>query len=143
MELEQPTTEFQPVVDRRPRMPEPLPVKLVAIEDVRLHAPAGIEPQLDLFYSGILGLQRLPSESLPAYRAENFTIRFCIDEHPIHDSMRAQCILIPSLSEAERKLLGAEIEYARHRGVNPGRESLLLLDPAGNWVELVEIRVFS
>ena len=34
----------------------------------------------------------------------------------------------------------AKIEYVRQRTLTPGEESLVLLDPAGNWVELVEYR---
>ena len=33
------------------------------------------------------------------------------------------------------------MEYTRQRGLNLGEESLVLLDPAGNWVEIVEMRV--
>jgi hypothetical protein len=34
----------------------------------------------------------------------------------------------------------AKIEYMRQKTLTPGQESLVLLDPAGNWVELVEYR---
>jgi hypothetical protein len=47
---------------------------------------------------------------------------------------------VPSLAAAEARLVAAEIEYVRQKGVTPGQESLLLLDPAGNWVELLEMR---
>jgi len=38
------------------------------------------------------------------------------------------------------KLIEAKIEYTRQRALLAGRESLLLLDPAGNWVELVQVQ---
>ena len=41
---------------------------------------------------------------------------------------------------AELKLVEAEHDYLRQRGLTPGQESLLLQDPAGNWVELFEVR---
>ena len=65
MELEEPTTEFHPVIDNRARMPEPLPVRLVAIEDVRLPAPAKIEEKLDAFYVTLLQFERLPQPIRP------------------------------------------------------------------------------
>ena len=37
------------------------------------------------------------------------------------------------------KLNQLEIEYARQKGLGPGEESVLLRDPAGNWVEVAEI----
>ena len=51
-----------------------------------------------------------------------------------------QGIEIPSLADAELKLVEGEREYIRQRGLTPGHESLLLQDPAGNWIELFEVR---
>jgi hypothetical protein len=166
-------------------MPEPLPVKVLAVEDVRLPATAGLETRLDDFYVGLLGFERvdvdlprprpkvepmpgvreegrdwpvmrrgrigLPPALLssdrphtfgPVYRAENFRVHFHLIEGLVErESLRPLGIEVLSLAEAEEKLGGAEVEYARQRGVTPGQESLLLTDPAGNWVELVEMRV--
>jgi hypothetical protein len=142
LELEPGNPEFSPVVDRRARMDEPLPVRLIAIADVRLKAPAGVEKQLDLFYVTMLGFERMaPPEEL-IYRADNFLLKFQLAERPVvHDSLRAIAIEVVSLREAEQKLIDAELEYTRQRGISPGGDSLVLLDPAGNWVELVEQRV--
>jgi len=141
MELEPGNPDFTPVIDRRVRMPEPLPVRLVSVEDVSLAAPAGVEVQLDQFYVKFLGFERMEPLTELVYRAENFLLRFDVKDQPIeHDSMRAIAIEVQSLAEAEKKLIEAEIDYARHRGITPGMESILLLDPAGNWVELVESR---
>lgn len=168
MELEPaPATEFEPLADRRPRMAEPLPVRLVSVDDVRLSAPAGAERELDAFYVVLLGFERedvdLKENQRPrphveplaggsrqgatapplvlVYRAENFRLRFQTVEPPVaRESLRAQGIEVPSLAEAEARLIEAEIEYTWERGLVPGRESLLLQDPAGNWVELVESR---
>src|SRR4026208_1292462 len=46
----------------RARRPGPLPVKLLAVEDVRLPATAGLESQLDAFYVGLLGFERVDIE---------------------------------------------------------------------------------
>src|SRR5262245_46133967 len=106
-------------VDRRPRIPEPLPVRLVAVEDVRMPALVGIEDQLDALYVGILQFERVPGEL--AYNSENYVLRFEIfDGRPVaHESLRAQGIEVRSLAEVEQKLIDAEIEYIRQRGVTP------------------------
>jgi hypothetical protein len=141
LELEDPLGEYEPKVDRRPRIPEPLPVKLVAVADVTMVAPAGAAPKLDDFYIGLFGFERVPRESQLLYRSENFMLRFDVQEKPVvHESMRPQGIEVASLADAEHKLIEAELEFTRQRGVLPGQESIVLLDPAGNWVEIVEVR---
>ena len=140
MELE-PATGIRPTVDRRPRMDEPLPVKLVAVEDVRMPAPAGVEVQLDAFYVDLLGFERIPPETELNYRAENVGLRFELQERPVeHENLRPQGIEIPSLAEAELKLIEGEYEYVRQRGVVLGTETIVMRDPAGNWIELIELR---
>jgi len=47
-------------------------------------------------------------------------------------------VQVACLADAEKMLVDNEIEYARQRGLLPGSESLMLVDPAGNWIELVE-----
>ena len=127
--------------DARPRMPEPLPVRLIAIEDVTLPAPPDLEEKLDSIYIDLLEFERIANEL--AYRADNFTLRFDVqpDQPVIHESLRAQGVEVLSLALLEKKLIAAEIEYTRQRGLTPGSESLLFLDPAGNWLEIVERRI--
>ena len=121
-------------------MPEPLPVRLVAVEDVTLSAPADIENELDALYIDLLEFERIEGEL--AYRADNFTLRFKLSHQPLtHESLRAQGIEVISLAAAEKKLIEAKIEYTRHRGLTPGSQTLLLLDPAGNWLEIAERRI--
>lgn len=132
---------FRPVADRRLKVPEPLPVRLVAVADVRLPAPAGAEHLLDALYVGLLGFQRAPESEGLAYYADNAALRFDVVEAPVRRTdYRAVGVEVPSLAAAEEKLIGAEVEYERHRGLLPGEERLSLTDPAGNWVELVESR---
>ena len=144
LELETPTQPIDPArPDRRPHMPEPPPVRLVAVEDVHLPAPAGAEVQLDAFYVGLLKFERMPGQQL-AYRSENFLLHFDIGEAPIeHESLRPLGVEIPSLGELEQKLIEREMEYTRLRGTTPGRETLLIRDPAGNWVEVGEVRLIA
>ena len=139
-ELDEPTQQLKLDADKRPRMPEPLPVRLVSIEDVRMPAPAGVETKLDDFYVKLLEFQRIESEL--AYQADNFVLRFDIFERPVeHQSLRPQQIEVLSLADTEKKLIERELEYTRQKGLTPGEESLLLLDPAGNWIELTERRI--
>jgi len=139
MELDHPSTEYQPTADRRPRVFEPPPVRLAAVDDARLPAPAGVEVQLDAFYLGLLRFERDPESHFPVYRAENFRLHFDVHEPPVRrQDMRPLCIVVPSLAELGPKLIDGEIEYTRQRGLLPAQEALVLLDPAGNWVEITE-----
>lgn len=141
MELEKPTTAFVLAEDRRRRVPEPLPVRLVTVADARLRSPPDLEPQLDAFYVGLWGFEREVGWPVPVYRAENFSIRFEVSDPPVpREDMRPLGIEVPSLADAEHRLIDDQIRYARQKGVNPGQESLLLLDPAGNWIEITETR---
>jgi hypothetical protein len=140
IELEAPSG-IEPAPDRRLRMDEPLPVRLVAIDDVTLPVIAGLEVDLDRFYVALLEFARDPDARQLIYHADNFAIRFVVQELlPQRGEYRPLQIEVQSLIVAEQKLLEAKIEHVRQRTLTPGQESLVLLDPAGNWVELVEYR---
>ena len=118
-------------------MPEPLPVRLVTVDDARLIAGAGMESALDDFYADLLGFERDQDETTLVYHAENFRLIFEVIEPPVvHVDMRTLGIEVPSLREAEQKLIDAGIEYVQQKGLSPGQESLLLQDPAGNWIDV-------
>ena len=141
LELEQTDGRFQPQVDRRPLMPEPLPVKLVAVEDVRGRAAAGLEEQLDGFYVEMLQFERDDRGEELVYRAENFRLIMEVVEPPMErPDMRPIVVEVRSLAEAEAKLVDREMEYSRQRGINAGERQLVVQDPAGNWVSIVEGR---
>ena len=138
IELEAPTG-IDPVPDRRPRMDEPLPVRLVAVADVTLPVIAGLEVDLDCFYVGLLEFVRDPDLKQLIYHADNFAIRFVVQELlPQRGEYRPVQIEVQSLILAEQKLMEAKIQFVWQRTLTPGQESIVLLDPAGNWVELVE-----
>ena len=145
MQLDDPSFDFKPRHDRRARMPEPLPVKLLAVNDVRLESPAGRERQLDAFYVKLLGMQRVPHDvagEAIVYRAENFDLYVDVLEPPVpRDDFRPLRAEVRSLAETEMKLLDAKIEYLRRRGLMAGDEALVLQDPADNWVELTQSRI--
>ena len=142
IELANEATGGLPTADRRPRMPEPLPVRLVVIDDVHLTSPAGNEELLNEFFLDLLGLERNADDAQIIYRADNARIFFEVVEVPAcRVNYRPIQIEVPSLIEMELKLVGAEIEFTRQKGLSPGQDSLLLLDPAGNWMEILEARV--
>lgn len=144
MDLEPSSIDFKPIPDTRPRIEPPPPVRVVAITDVHLPAPAGIEPELDAFYVGLLGFVPDPSgaEGKLVYQAENVNLVFDVLEPPIaRDRLRPVEIELSSLPLVEQKLIEHEIPYERVRALLTGRDSLLLQDPAKNWVALVGMDV--
>ena len=141
IELDNPSAPFQTAADTRPRMPEPLPVKLVTIDDAHLPAAAGREVELDAFYILMLGFERIDLPETLAYRAENFNLYFDVLEPPLNrDTMRPLGIEVLSLADAQGKLLDNQIEHIRQQGLLPGHDTILLQDPAGNWLALSETR---
>lgn len=141
IELEPSQGKFKPEPDRRVRMDEPLPVRIVAVADVRLPATAGMEKQLEDFYVGLWQFARDAVFDGLAFHADNFRVVFEFREGLIvHEDMRPLCVEVLSLAEAQHKLTEREIEHLRQKALQPGSESILLQDPAGNWVELTERR---
>jgi hypothetical protein len=142
IDLEPPDTPFRSTADTRPRMPEPLPVKLVTVDHAHLPSAAGLETQLDDFYILLLGFERLEQDEVLTYRAENFNLCFDVLEPPLdRDTFRALGVEVPSLGQAERKLIEQQIEHIRQKGLVPGPDNILLQDPAGNWLQLTESRL--
>jgi hypothetical protein len=144
MELEPSSIDFNPKPDPRPRMENPPPVRVVAVKDVHLPAPAGIETQLDAFYVHLLGFVRdndAPDGRL-VYQAENVDMVFEVQEPPVpRDRLRPVEIELPGLPDLERRIIEQELSYERLRAILTGRDSLLLQDPAKNWVALVDMSV--
>jgi hypothetical protein len=144
MDLEPSNTAFDPVPDRRPRVWPAPPVQLVAIADVSLPAVAGLESDLDAFYGGLLKFEREPPDSAAAahqivYRAENARLRLSVHETPPQrPDYRPALVVVPSLAELIRRLNDAEQRYARQSGLAPGADCVVLQDPAGNWVHVLE-----
>jgi hypothetical protein len=133
--------------DRRPKIEEPPPVRIVAIEDCILWSPAGLERQLDEFYVGLLRFER---DEMPpdrgvheiVYRAENFRVRIEVLEKPLsREDFRPLTLVVESLADIGLRLTEAEVEFERQRGLMPGQDNLLLRDPAGNPVLIGEYRV--
>jgi len=141
LELVEPTGDFKLRLDRRPRMEEPLPVKLVTVDDATLLTGAGLERDLDAFYVDLLGFVRTGSPHDLSYRADNFNLHFRVEEPPVRrDTLRALGVEVQSLATIEQRLIDEQIEYTWQKGLQPGHQSIAVLDPAGNWLELTESR---
>jgi hypothetical protein len=142
VELERPSIEFKPAIDRRPHMPPPPPVRLVAVEDVRAFAGAGLEVQLDEFYATLLGFEREASDhGQIIYKAENQRLVFEVVEPPLlREDFRPIGIDVASLVAFEHQLIEREIGFTWQRGLTAGQATLLLQDPAGNWVQIGQIK---
>lgn len=137
-----PSTNFTPTKDDRPVMPPPLPVMLLTIEDARLAAAAGLERELDAFYVGLLQFERETKEAGIVYKAENFRLWIEVQEGPVlRDDMRMLGVVVKSLPDLMRKFREAEIEFSRERGLTAGDERLVLLDPAGNWLRIMQSKL--
>jgi hypothetical protein len=150
MELEPASTEFELTEDGRVKLPPTLPVQLVAIADVKLAAAAGLEKQLDAFYVGLLKMERetvskegegglAGQREAIYYRTNNVRLVIAIQERaPSHEDYRPLGIVIPSLSDLIQRLDEAKRSFVRQRSLWAGADSLLLIDPAGNQVEVSE-----
>ncbi len=140
MELE-PSTNFRPIPDRRRYIPPPPPVALVTVEDARLPACTGLERQLDEFYVGLLEFERDEQQEELVYKAENFRLRFDLTEGPIvrHD-LRMLGIVVRSLDDMQLKLRERELEFTLEHGLVAGERRLLIVDPAGNWLRIIQCK---
>jgi hypothetical protein len=133
---------IEPVEDRRRKIEEPPPVRLEAVDDCWLVTHAGVERELDDFYVGVLGFERDLDERGIVYRAENFRLRFTVVEvPPARTDYRPLMVTVPSLDEVIERLREAEVEFERVKSIRLGSVQLLMADPAGNPVEVNEVRV--
>ena len=74
-----------------------------------------------------------------SYRAERHQLRVrWVDQRIDRESLRPVDIEVPSLAELEDVLVTRVIAYEHQRGIASGSDTLLLQDPAGNWVRVGE-----
>lgn len=132
-----------PSTDKRPRMPDPIPVELLAVKDVQTRGLAGQEQDLDAFYVELFQFVKQPTEERGAgqarlmYEADNFFLIIDLYERlEDRNDYRPITLVVQTLGDIELQLIAREIEYVRQRGLLPGEERLVLKDPAGNWVEV-------
>jgi hypothetical protein len=142
VELEEPefTLEIRP--DRRPTMPEPLPVRLIAVADVRLPCPPEKEvgEMLDAFYVGLLKFRRLPSDEFHHfYLSDNYALILQAHNRPVQRERVAPTMIeVEDRKTIHQQLIEREYPYEWMRDLTPGADYLLLQDPAGNWVGILQ-----
>jgi hypothetical protein len=144
MDIEEPTSSVKPP-DTHPHMPEPPPVRLLAIADVKLAAVAGVEKALDEFYVGLLKFARgEPEEGRIIYEAERWRLVFAVVETPPErDDYRPVMVQIPHYVDFVQALTERQIEYEHQKGTTPGLEGVFLRDPAGFWISVAPIRAIA
>ncbi|MDB5325842.1 MAG: hypothetical protein JWM57_1411 [Phycisphaerales bacterium] len=145
MELEEPTSQFKPTIDKRLPTPVPPPVRLLAIADMHLAAVAGLEKQLDEFYVGQLKFERDTEDKAHiAYGAEKFRLVFDVIELPsTRQDYRPVMVQISHFPDFIAGLHERQIEFEWQKGVAPGTETAFLQDPAGFWVSVGPIRTIA
>ena len=127
--------------DGRPTLPEPPPVRLVAVNDVSLTAAVGMEARLDAFYVGLLRFEKESGAASPVYAAEKFRIVFTmLPALPERDSCRPLGILVWFFQDVLEHLKATGVDYDHVHELVPGQDAVLLQDPAGNWVAIGDLR---
>lgn len=131
--------------DDRPKLPEPPPVALVAVQDVQLPMIAGLEHELDAFYRDLIGFERVACQADmgegPVYHSANHDLVFRVVEVPDEgDGVRPIGILTPRYQGIVQRLIDTNVDFEIVRGVTAGAEELLMQDPAGNWVAIAPVQ---
>ena len=117
IELVEATSGAVPKADRRPRIPEPLPVRLVAVEDVRLTAKMEFADDLDAFYVELLGFEREHIQTHNIYHADNHSLHILLTNELPERDLRPLGVEVLSLRDVEERLNEREIiffHYALH-----------------------------
>ena len=127
--------------DLRPHLPEPPPVRLVAVSDVTLPMRAGLEHRIVPFYVDLLGFRRRQDHDELAFESDTFDLRFRVTElSPTRDDVRPIGVLSPRFNDIVEELDAMRYPYEAVRGLVAGHDGLLMQDPAGNWVALSPLR---
>jgi hypothetical protein len=118
-------------------------VRLEAIADVHLESPPHRRERIRRFYSRLIGLAERPREAdVPedlcfASELLRLRVRVTADALPSPNRRRA-LIRVPSLPMLMEALSEQGFTYQIQRGLSFFDRRLLVLDPAGNLVELKE-----
>lgn len=138
-----PETPVEKIYDERRFMPEPPPVRVAAVADMMVSVKPVDAAMLTRIYCDLLGMVRDDDDAgrLRVW-AENVAITFVPAEaSPERQSVRPLGVEVPSLALLIERLLEAGVEYLRQKSVDAGDESILILDPGGNWIEVRESRI--
>jgi catechol 2,3-dioxygenase-like lactoylglutathione lyase family enzyme len=125
-------------------MSGPTPYRLVAVDHVQLAMPAGAghEEDAEAFFSGLLGLDRVPKPPELAVRGGCWFTNGDVTLHlGVEEGFRPARKAHPALVVDDLDALVAALEAAGHptRRVEdvPGMPQCFVADPFGNRIELV------
>lgn len=134
--------------DHRVRMDEPLPVELIAVDDVHVEAQREHLPAMEALYLRLLGMVRADETSadLTADECVYYADNFCLVIHWIDgptkpkEDYRPIKLVVPLLRDFRQGLIDREIEHQYQLGMVPGSHCIVLMDAAGNWLNVYEKR---
>jgi hypothetical protein len=129
-------------------IPEPPPVRVTAVEDVVLQAPAHLAPSIDRLMTVILPMvKELPIRpeyaklgALGVYLAENVRVIYLARDEPPPSPRHVLQLELADLRALRQRLQDAEIEYELSKRLMPGDVRVAFLDAAGNPIEVLENR---
>lgn len=112
---------------------------VMALHHVQLAAPAGSEPLLREFYSGVLGLSEVPKPPELAARGGAWFRNDGVEIHlGIEDDFRPAGKAHPALLVNDLDAYAARIPGAVIDRKYPGYRRIYVSDPVGNRIELIE-----
>lgn len=118
--------------------------RLMRIDHVQLAMPAGGEARAEAFYSGLLGIPRVPKPAVLAARggvwfddAAGLRVHLGVEDG-FRPARRAHpAFVVEGLQALLDRLTAAGVEYRAGDGGGPGTQ-VYLEDPFGNRIELLE-----
>ncbi len=115
--------------------------RLIAINDVELQSPVGVDSELAWYYGEFIGLRSLGGSAKidgPAvlrFRSDRLELRISITKRPVIEPIGCRARFeVPSLDEAAQTLRERRYPFDWLHGLRASDRALLLLDPAGNRV---------
>ena len=127
---------MKPIAERPTELPE-----IICVEEVRVEIPADLLPELQEFYTGLLGLPPWPdSEQIPGgwglgNPARGLYLQYRHDPH-IDPVRRRFTVLVANFHEIIARLTERGSVFEQYRGFGGLDEWLLLADPAGHLIEV-------
>lgn len=131
--------------DLRAPMPEPPPVRILAVNDVHLPAAVGREAELVAFYVGVLNFTAKRVDDGPlTFVAENVDLVFDLALPPVnYENLAPTMLEVPSLRNLREMLFDREITHETMHGLMPGTEHVVVRDPGGNLLAIGGWKLFS
>jgi catechol 2,3-dioxygenase-like lactoylglutathione lyase family enzyme len=116
--------------------------EIVRLDHVQLAMPPGREAEAEAFYSGLLGLERVPKPAPLAarggcwFRRGDVAVHLGVEEDFRPARKAHPALVVGDLGALEAALRAAGVEVRTNPDVEPGRGAYVD-DPFGNRIELV------